>query len=339
MKLILPDSPHWHSIEESPQKQREENHGPKRLYVDAHVDLPYFMMHQSEDVTLNHLNQGPFTLQGAFEAGFRLFFTAIYCADRFNGAPAFQNLQTVLRYTREHYDKVEVIKDRKTLDALTADPFKMGTVLLLENADALAGNYWYIGNLRDEGILLVGLTHAGKNRLGDGNAVFHSDGLTDTGREVIEALQDHGLVIDVAHLHPKCFWQLLDITEAPLVTSHTGVRNINKNPRNIDFEQAREIIGRNGMIGLSFNPELLSESGQANIDSVFSHLDTLVQKFGPDGIGIGSDFCGYDGSADGLEDVRKVSDLTPLMREHGYDEKAIEGILGLNWLGFLEKHL
>jgi microsomal dipeptidase-like Zn-dependent dipeptidase len=88
----------------------------------------------------------------------------------------------------------------------------------------LANNIGLGLSLRDRGIYIVGLTHAGKNRLADGNAVFYPEGITPAGREVIHMLNDNNILIDVAHLHPACFYQLMDLVERPCVSTHTGIR-------------------------------------------------------------------------------------------------------------------
>jgi membrane dipeptidase len=83
---------------------------------------------------------------------------------------------------------------------------------------------------------------------------------------------------------------------------------------------------------VTFNPEMLTTGGRANLEHVFIHIDVLVQKFGPEGVGMGSDFCGFDQVAEGLEDVSKIPRLGEIMLGHGYGEGAVEKIMGLNWL-------
>jgi membrane dipeptidase len=102
------------------------------------------------------------------------------------------------------------------------------------------------------------------------------------------------------------------------------------------MQQAEEIIRRGGLVGITFNPEMLTPEGGANLEHVFIHIDILVQKFGPDGVGIGSDFCGFDDFAEGLEDITKIPQLVEMMLEHGYGEGAVGKIMGLNWLRLYE---
>lgn len=304
----------------------------KSFIIDAHIDLPYLMMNHSNALSLSALNDAPFTLDKARKSGVRLFCTALYCADNYNGTRSFRHFQEVLQFTVEHFDDVTVVKNRDDLTFLQRSPELTATLFLLENADALTENLSYIPRMKQEGIMIAGLTHAGKNRLADGNDVLHSDGLTPDGREVIRTLTENSILIDIAHLHPKCFWQLLAVTEAPVISSHTGIRELCNIQRNIDLEQAGEIIKRGGVVGITFNPDMLTIDGTASTEHAFAHLDTLVQKLGPDGVGIGSDFCGFTHVTEGLEDVTGIRNLVEMMRLHGYDEGTINKILGLNWV-------
>ena len=165
-------------------------------------------------------------------------------------------------------------------------PDDLGTFFLLENADCLAEDVLQIDSLRENGVLVVGLTHAGENRLGDGNGIRFSKGLTDTGREVVRILGEKRILLDVAHLHPACFRELLDLVETPIISSHTGIRELFDIQRNIDMKQVYEIFQRGGMVGISMNPEMLAPEGKAEVGTVFAHLDMVVQKFGPDASGI-----------------------------------------------------
>jgi membrane dipeptidase len=306
------------------------------VLVDGHVDLTYYLMNLSEDLPLSALEDGPFTLNKIREVGLRLFSSALYCQDEFNGEGAVRHLKEILNFTLDHFDEVLIVKGHADLASIQEDPEIVGTLFLLENADALVGNLSFVEEMIEAGVRIVGLTHRGRNRIGDGDGVLVPGGFSPEGMEVIGVLDDLGLLIDVAHLHPKCFWKLLDMFDGPIVSSHTGIRTVCDIQRNIDMQQAEEIIGRGGLVGVTFNPEMLTPGGRANLEHVFIHIDVLVQKFGPEGVGIGSDFCGFDQVAEGLEDVTKIPQLAEMMLEHGYGEGAVEKIMGRNWLRLYE---
>ncbi len=308
------------------------------LLADAHVDIIYYMMKKDKVRPFSELEDGPYTIELMKNTGVRLIICALYCEDKFNGEGSRKRLSQIIDFMEENLKSPETVLTTSEIDALTHAQEDMGKILLLENADALVGNHNYIEEIIKHGIRIVGLTHQGKNRLGDGCGVPYPDGITDEGREVIYLLIENGLIIDVAHLHPKCFWELMRMIESPIICSHTGVREIFSTPRNIDLEQAKEIIERGGIIGISFNPEMLSQDRKFSIELVFSHLDTLVQKFGPDGICIGSDLGGFD-MTDKKIDINIVRELMDIMLRYGYGEDASKDILGLNLINYLKGHL
>ena len=310
---------------------------PGDLRVDGHVDLPYYLMNREVETRFQEVETGPFTLEKAREAGVRLFVTALYCEDPYNGDSAAGRLREVLDFALDRLEGITMVQGLRDLASLRDDTQAVGTLFLLENADALAGNPSGAEALWHKGVRVIGLTHAGKNRLADGNAVAFSEGLTREGEDVVRAALDCGMLLDAAHLHPGCFRELMRLVEAPVISSHTGVRERCDIPRNLSLEQVAELLQRDGLVGITFNPEMITAGRPARIDDVFAHLDTVVQKFGPGGVAIGSDLCGFDRVAEGLEDVRGFSRLADVLLDHGYEKEAVAGILGGNWLRILER--
>jgi membrane dipeptidase len=331
--IILPDADFIKVLTAEYKKEEPE---PGLLYVDGHVDLPYYMASHARGKKFSALSHGPVTPETVKTSGVRLFATAIYCQDKYNDGMAMAHFQRNYDFTLKILEDITRVRGMNDITAIKENREITGTILLLENSDVLAGNIALTLSLRERGIFIAGLTHAGKNRLADGSSVIHSDGLTPAGREVIHMLNDNNILIDVAHLHPACFYQLMDLVEKPCVSTHTGIRERCDLQRNLDLEQARHICERGGLIGITFNPEMLTPTGEAGIEDIFIHLDTIVQKFGPDFAAIGSDFCGFGETAKGMEDYTCIKALKTIMKKHGYTKEAIDRIMGLNWLRIYE---
>ena len=336
---ILTDIEGFQSLLSPPEQTARPQGSPRPLRVDGHVDIPYHLMSLGDSSSFRALETGPFTPAKALASGVRLFGTALYCQDAFNGQTAMGHFQEVLHFTLQCFSQEDILRGSEDLTRLRDDPNGLGTLLLLENADVLAGNVAYVETLREQGIHILSLTHAGQNRLADGNAVAYPDGLTRDGEEVIRAVADQGLILDVAHLHAKCFWQVVSRYDGRLIDSHTGARQLHDTPRNIDAEQAKEILDRKGVIGVTLNPEMLSPEGKASVDDVFAHMDTFVQRLGPSLVGIGSDFFGFDRPTRGMEDITQLPALVERMMSHGYDDPSIHAILGQNWVRVYEEIL
>lgn len=331
--IILPDADFISVLTAEYKKEEPE---PDQLYVDGHVDLPFYMARYARGKRFDALEQGPVTPETVKSSSVRLFATAIYCQDKYNDEMSKMHFQQNYDFTLKIIENITCVRGMNDISAIKEDKELIGTILLLENADVLANNISLALSLRERGIFIVGLTHAGKNRLADGNSVLHSEGITPAGREVIHMLNDNNIMIDVAHLHPACFYQLMDLVERPCVSSHTGIRERCNLQRNLDLSQVRHLCERGGLVGITFNPEMLTPSGDAGIEDIFIHLDTVVQRFGPNYAAIGSDFCGFDQPASGMESHTGLKALKTIMKGHGYTKEAIERIMGLNWLRIYE---
>ena len=214
------------SFHECNTGKREEQISKDHLFVDCHVDLPYYMMHHTRESKISELNDAPFTLEKARQSGVRLFCTAIYCDDKYNGEGSLENFNKIYEFIGKSFDAIEILRNKSQMHELKRSQEGVATILLLENADFLADAPLYLEELPRMGIRIAGLTHAGKNRLADGNSVVYPDGITKKGKEIITRLKDEKIVIDVSHLHEKCFWQLMRMVEDTIISSHTGIREI-----------------------------------------------------------------------------------------------------------------
>jgi membrane dipeptidase len=305
---------------------------------DSHVDLLYDLIRRHPDTPLPEALDAWVSLPKLAEGGVRVIVSAFYCTDACNGeTKAADNLRYLLEYAERNLRKPATVSTAEELQGVydgLADP---GALLLLENADALLEYPPEI--LKRKGFRLVGLTHVGKNRIGDGNSAANPEGLTLQGRKLVGELDRLGFAIDAAHLSDPCFREVADVFSGPIVSTHTGLRALCDTPRNLSDEQVRTILSRGGIIGIAAYPGMLSVDGRAGISHVFRHIDRIVQKYGPSGVGVGSDFGGYDTVCEGFEDHSRLPALAGLLAEAGYPDTAIQGIMGDNWYGFFFKLL
>lgn len=306
---------------------------PVEGFIDGHVDILYEMMRNSQGISLSCLKNLPVTLDKIHAGRVKIIVAAIYCADAFNGAcTAAAHLRTLMDYASTYLEGLAPIRSARDLMLSCSGKRPPGTIFLIENSDALLETD--PGQLKQSGIRVAGLTHAGKNRIADGNSVSNPRGLTPQGFALLRRLDIEGFAVDLAHLSDPAFAQVLDIFHGPLLSSHTGFRRFYDVPRNLSDEQLRLLVQRGGIVGVAFNPEMLSNTGTASIYDVFHHIDHVVQRWGPDHAAIGSDFCGYDLENSGLEDISKLPNLASLMEAKGYPSEAIEKIMGGNWARF-----
>jgi len=213
---------------------------------------------------------------------------------------------------------------------------KLAAILALENSDGLEGSLYVLHCLHALGVRSVGLTHDPRSDVGDGaRGERDGSGLTHFGVRVIRELNRLGIIVDVAHLNRKGFWDVIEISEKPVFDSHACCRALCDHPRNLDDEQLRALAETGGVLGLTFVRPFLAEDWRAvTTEHILNHLDHAVQLVGSEHVGLGSDF---DGGGEALPDIAAYPRLTEGMLSRGYGEDAVRQILGLNHLRVLRE--
>ena len=144
----------------------------------------------------------------------------------------------------------------------------------------------------DFGFQIFSLTWNFDNALG-GGAFGQDICLTDKGKNVLKKINARSKIIDVSHCSYNTFFGIVDCAEKVIAT-HSCVYKLNNHKRNLKDEQINEIINKNGLIGITFVSDFLTDKEKASSDDVIRHIDYIVQKWGIDYVGIGSDFFGTE---------------------------------------------
>ena len=146
------------------------------------------------------------------------------------------------------------------------------------------------------------------------------------------------IIVDLAHINEKGFFDVLDLAKKPVVVSHTGIKGIRgeQTPRLLTDEQVKLIAERRGIVGIDYYPAHIGRfiDGEfiANLEDVFAVIDYSVELVGDDFVGFGSDWDGFGDLTVGLGCVEQEILLTARMLKAGYEEKTIAKILSKNWL-------
>ncbi|HET6421053.1 MAG TPA: membrane dipeptidase [Geobacteraceae bacterium] len=300
---------------------------------DSHVDLLFDLIRHHPDIPLEQASDAWVSPAKLADGGVRVVVSAFYCMDSFNGpATAADNLRYLLEYAEANLRIPKTIRTAEDLDACYRGSAGPGKLLLLENSDALLE--FPPEGMKRRGFRVAGLTHADRNRIGDGNSVANPEGFSSRGRELVRELDSLGFAIDAAHLSDPCFREVAGLFSGPIISTHTGLRALCDTPRNLSDEQVGVILSRGGMVGIAAYPGMLTIDGRADISHVFRHIDHVVQKYGPSGVGVGSDFGGYDTVCEGFEDHSRIPSLAALLVGAGYTDSAVRGIMGDNWYRF-----
>jgi membrane dipeptidase len=182
----------------------------------------------------------------------------------------------------------------------------------------------------------LGLLHFSANAIGrpaKGRGADAGVGLTGFGRDVVRECERTGVIVDLAHINRRGFFDALALATQPPMVSHTGVLGVHQHWRNIDDEQLRAIADKGGCVGVIFARRYL---GSASIDAVVDHLLHIIDVAGDDLPALGSDFDGFVVPPVGLEDIAALPNLTVALSRRGVAPRVLEKILGGNVLRVLD---
>lgn len=156
-------------------------------------------------------------------------------------------------------------------------------------------------------------------------------GLTDRGREFVKEAQRVGMLIDVSHLSDEGFWNLMDITQAPILATHSNSRIVWNSSRNLTDEMFLEICRTGGVVGFNQYAEFVGE--KPNLDTACDHILHFLE-LDPEGehIALGGDLDGCDVLVDGFSDVADYPKLAERLLQRGVGDEIVSNIYWNNAL-------
>jgi membrane dipeptidase len=312
------------------------------IIVDGHIDVPYRVQEEWVDVT-KATEGGDFDYPRAKQGGLNAPFMSIYVpASLDNSAQSTQMAHKLI-------DSVEAIiaraPDKFAIATSVADvqsQFEQGLISLpmgMENGSPLQGD---INNLRifyDRGIRYITLAHSLSNHISDSSYDLRRQwkGLSPFGKELIGHMNEIGMIIDISHVSDAAFYQVIELTQAPVIASHSSLRTFTPGfERNMDDNMLKALAKNGGVVMINFGSSfvtrdarlwriaygkakdaLIKEKGEnspeveafdenykaenpypfSTLPQVLDHIDYVVNLVGIDYVGIGSD---YDGVGDSL---------------------------------------
>jgi membrane dipeptidase len=327
--------------------------------IDMHFDLPMDLYEKRErrDVLgtefLPELEAGNISVVG----------TAIYIEDRYLPEKGLRvALDQIARLYAETAasDRFVICKNFGEIQA-AQEARKIAFLITMEGVEPLGTDLNQLRVFYELGVRSIGLTHARTNAAGHGGIFAASgsprEGLTAFGREVVQECEALGVIVDLAHINPAGFEEVLSMTTKPPIVSHTNVRRYYDIERNISDEQIKMIGERRGVIGA--NSILVSpREEESTLDHYVDHIEHMASLIGIDSVGIGFDFFEFiyrqwsesrqKDLAAKLTTPHFISDLTNhshsrnLTRkliERGFSDEQIEKILRGNWIRIFQDWL
>lgn len=237
---------------------------------------------------------------------------------------------------------VELMRAFDDFDRLAGETVRV--VLHLEGAEPVHPGldnlqWWY-----DQGVRSIGPVWSRPNAFGHGVPFKYPSGpdtgpgLTEAGKALVAACNDLGILVDLAHLNERGFWDVADATRHPLVVTHACAHALAPTARNVTDQQIDAIAATGGVLGINFHVGDLRADGRKDPDTplttIVRHIDHVVERTGVEHVAFGSDF---DGALmpSALGDATGLPRLVEALRSAGYDEEAIRKICHGNWLRVL----
>ena len=244
---------------------------------------------------------------------------------------------------------------------------KIAMMLITQAVDMISNDLKRVGIMHRLGFRILGLCYTFANLVGDGCGERRNAGVSFLGRELIAAVNELPMMLDVSHSGHLTSLEAVELARAPCVT-HGNAYAVTANDRNKKDEVLKIVAAKGGVIGLCGLPRSVHHP-DPTLAHMLDHLDYLVKFMGAEHVGMGLDYVeGYKdagvvlpqsvrnrtlrpdifGSVDdflnqnyprGLEDIRKTPNLTQGMVERGYDEKNMRWVLGESWVRAIAKNI
>lgn len=345
------------------------------LILDAHIDTPYWLTRHYADISQRQ-NRGHFDFVRAREGGLDASAFVVYVASRYNDNGAFAQAQRILAMianilTRNN-GAAELARSPEEVRRFVRSG-KHAMLLGLENGSAIENDLANVRKFAEQGICYVTLTHSKDNHISDSSydrAHTHK-GLSVFGKQVVREMNRLGVMVDVSHISDEAFWQVLAITQAPVIASHSSVRALRRISRNLSDSMLVALQKNGGVVFINFGSFFLSQAYQNSVSAqerklaeaqqafkhdetrlqrelaeirraypivnaaltdLIKHIDYAVKLIGIDHVGFGSDYDGIDVVPLGLEDVSMYPKITRELLRMGYSEDDICKLAGENFL-------
>ena len=214
---------------------------------------------------------------------------------------------------------------------------KKAIMLGIENGYAIGKDISQLEHFAKRGIVYMTLCHNGDNDICDsarGNA--EHGGLSQFGEKVVQEMNHLGIMVDMSHAAESSFYDALEVSQKPIVCSHSSARALCNHPRNLTDEQMKALAQKGGVAQVTMYNGFLRTDGQATILDAVEHLNHMVNIMGIEHVGIGTDFDG-DGGVPGMANASEVINFTRRLLRERYSEEQIQMIWGGNFLRVMEQ--
>ena len=234
---------------------------------------------------------------------------------------------------------------------------------LAENTYAIEQNIDHLRLFRDLGVRVIQLTYNTQNLVGSGCWESRDSGLSDYGRDVIDLMNELGILVDLSHVADVTSADAVAHSKKPVAYTHCFPNALMEHPRNKSDEMLKLVADKGGFVGVVAYTPFMPKGDASTVEDVLDGFEHMINVVGEDQVGIGTDFTQGQDTAffqylrsdkgfgrsltmsmakrpdnpKGLDGPSEYVNLTEAMMKRGWSEKRIRKVLGENWLAFLEE--
>ncbi|MEZ5870864.1 MAG: dipeptidase [Nitratireductor sp.] len=330
-----------------------------RLWMAGDLTGKSFITGETGKARKGHVDI-PRAVEGSFQGG---FFAIFVPPEKSDGRAASKNPnagfpaldhgyalrvaseQAAILLRLEAAGAVHIVREWKDI-SLARKAGKIAAIFHMEGADAIGKDLAELDLLHAAGLRSLGPVWSRPTIFAHGvpfrfpSSPDTGPGLTEAGKRLVRRCNELRVLIDLSHLNEKGFWDIVRISDAPLVATHSNVHSICPASRNLTDKQLDAIAESGGVVGLNLAVAFLRPDGGHRSDTplelLVRHLDHMVTRLGENGVAIGSDFDGAMIPRD-IGDVAGLPRLVAAMKDKGFGKSLVEKICHKNWEDVLKR--
>ena len=343
------------------------------LLIDTHNDVTSLTVDGFDIAGHNEKGHTDIARLRAGNVGAQFFAAYVgseYVKDNRSAHRTLEMIDTVRHdIVEQHPDTFRLAFTADDIEAAHRDG-KIAALIGIEGGHGIEDSLRLLRDYYTLGVRYMTLTHVNTNNWADSSGdmgkpgVEHHNGLTAFGKDVVHEMNRLGMMVDISHVADKTFWDVMEVSAAPPIASHSSCRALSDAPRNMTDDMIRALAKKGGVVQVNFDCGFLSQKSEdverafmkrftaattvaerkaigeelkkteprATLADVVAHIDHIVQIAGVGAAGLGSDFDGVECTPIGLDDVSKFPNLTRALLEKGYKPEDIAKIYGGNLL-------
>ena len=318
------------------------------ITLDTHCDINLRNFTNQNNYTVNTDSQVnlPKMIEGGLDVAWFIVFTGQDSLNENGYKRAYKNaidkFEAIHRLVEQYApDQIELALSEEDVYKINAKGKKIA-MIGVENAYPLGEDLSNIEKFYNLGARYMSLAHNGHSQFSDSNTgeednIWMHNGLSDKGKEAILEMNRIGIMIDVSHPSKEAIRQMIEISNAPVIASHSSARSLCNHSRNLDDEQLDWIKKNGGVVQTVALAGYLRDDISTELVSVkdlVDHIDYMVKRIGIDHVGISSDFDG-GGGIQGWSDASETFNVTKELLKRGYTKEEISKIWSGNLLRVL----